>query len=215
MTMLKRIIIFLAILCSCSGVKAQTRIEDKELASLLDVVRMLRESTEEGFNKASRILSDDVKWIPMYETGSVREGLECKASENVPGFRLNRILIRAFESRKYVSTHGDMVNGEDARYDYSLYERTLKPMAQVEYHLTGREGKQVFIIIPYNRSKALEATISCAGKKWPGKVEDDGTSIIKWETDTPSVDMEFVLSVTNGSDSPQSFVIINHNTRRK
>lgn len=215
MTMLKRIIIFLAILCSCSGVKAQTRIEDKELASLLDVVRMLRESTEEGFNKASRILSDDVKWIPMYETGSVREGLECKASENVPGFRLNRILIRAFESRKYVSTHGDMVNGEDARYDYSLYERTLKPMAQVEYHLTGREGKQVFIIIPYNRSKALEATISCAGKKWPGKVEDDGTSIIKWETDTPSVNMKFVLSVTNGSDSPQSFVIINHNTRRK
>lgn len=195
---------------------AQTGIEDKELAVLVDVVGMLRESTEENFNKASRILSDDVKWIPMYETGRVREDLECKASEKVPGFRLNRILSKAYESRKYVSTHGDMVNGEDARYDYSLYERTLKPMAQVEYHLTGREGKQVFIIIPYNRSKALEATISCAGKKWPGKVEDDGTSIIiRWETDTPSVDMEFVLSVTNGSDSPQSFVIINHNTRRK
>lgn len=215
MTMLKRIIIFLAILCSCSGVKAQTRIEDKELASLLDVVRMLRESTEEGFNKASRILSDDVKWIPMYETGSVREGLECKASENVPGFRLNRILSKAYESRKYVSTHGDMVNGEDARYDYSLYERTIKPMAEVDYPLTGREGKQVFIIIPYNRSATLEATIRYAGKKWFGKVEDDGTSTIKWETDTPSGDMEFVLSVTNGSGSPQSFVIINHNTRRK
>lgn len=215
MTMVQRLLSFFASLCFCSGLMAQTGIEDKELAVLVDVVGMLRESTEENFNKASRILSDDVKWIPMYETGRVREDLECKASENVPGFKLNRILSKAYESRKYVSTHGDMVNGEDARYDYSLYERTLKPMAQVEYHLKGREGKQVFIIIPYNRSKALEATISCAGKKWPGKVEDDGTSIIKWETDTPSGDMELVLSVTNGSDSPQSFVIINHNTRRK
>ena len=213
--MCKKLIILLVSLCFCSSVTAQTEIEDKELAILMDVVGMLRESTEEGFNKAIRILSDDVKWIPMYETGRVREDLECKASEKVPGFKLNRILSKAYESRKYVSTHGDMVNGEDARYDYSLYERTLKPMAQVDYHLSGREGKQVFIVIPYNRSAPLEAAIKCAGKKWSGKVEDDGTSIIKWETDTPSGDMELVLSVTNGSDSPQSFVIINHNTRRK
>lgn len=215
MTMVQRLLSFFASLCFCSGLMAQTGIEDKELAVLVDVVGMLRESTEENFNKASRILSDDVKWIPMYETGRVREDLECKASEKVPGFKLNRILSKAYESRKYVSTHGDMVNGEDARYDYSLYERTLKPMAQVDYHLSGREGKQVFIVIPYNRSAPLEAAIKCAGKKWSGKVEDDGTSIIKWETDTPSGDMELVLSVTNGSDSPQSFVIINHNTRRK
>lgn len=215
MTMCKKLIILFVSLCVCSSVTAQIGIEDKELTVLVDVVGMLRKSTEEGFNKASRILSDDVKWIPMYETGRVREDLECKASEKVPGFKLNRILTKAYESRKYVSTHGDMVNGEDARYDYSLYERTIKPMAQVDYHLTGREGKQVFIVIPYNRSALLEATIRCAGKKWSGKVIDDGTSIIKWETDTPSGDMEFVLSVTNGSDSPQSFVIINHNTRRK
>lgn len=215
MTMFIRFIIFLELLCFCSGLKAQTGIEDKELASLLDVVRMLKESTEEGFNKASRILSDDQKWTPMYETGGVREGLECEASEKVPGFRLNRILTKAYESRKYVSTHGDMVNGEDSRYDYSLYERSLKPKAQVDYRLTGREGKQVFIIIPYNRNAALEATVRCAGRKWSGKKEDDGTYTIRWDTDTPSVDMEFVLSVTNGSGSPQSFVIINHNTRRK
>ena len=81
-------------------------------------------STEANFKKATGILSADMKWTPMNETGSVRPE-ECKPSDRVKGFKLNRILFKAEGSRKYVSTHGDMINGEDARFDYSLYERTL------------------------------------------------------------------------------------------
>lgn len=210
-----RFLTFIATLCICAVAMAQSTIDDKELSSLIDVVKMLRVSNETNFNKAIQILTSDNRWTPMDETGAVREGKECKASDKVPGFKLNRILSKVNGSRKYVSTHGDMVNGEDARYDYSLYERAIKSKTEVKYLLKGREGKQVFVIVPFDALVKLDVTIECNGKKVSGKRNSDGSIIVSWEKNVPSRTQEFILSINNSNNTSQSFVIINHNTRKK
>lgn len=203
------------ILLSLSGylmpLSAQT---DKELASLVNVVKLLRVSTEANFKKATGILSADMKWTPMNETGSVRPE-ECKPSDRVKGFKLNRILFKAEGSRKYVSTHGDMINGEDARFDYSLYERTLKAKSTVWYCLRGRKGKQTFVIVPFNKSATPDLTVTLAGSAAKGKCDmGAGTITIECNAGTIRNSNEVVLIVENKSSKPQPFVIINHNTRK-
>lgn len=211
-----RFIALISTLCICTIATAQSTIDDKELSLLIDVVKMLRVSNESSFNKATELLKSDTRWTPMDETGAVREGKECKASEKVPGFKLNRILSKINGGRKYVSTHGDMVNGEDTRYDYSLYERTMKSGAEVQYSLTGREGKQTFVIVPFNNDASFEVCILFKGKKVISeKPSADGIIVIEWTKDVPSTTQSFNLIVKNKKRTPQSFVIINHNTRKK
>lgn len=199
----------------CSAAVVQFVSDDRELAALVDIVKMLRESNETNFRKATDILTSDMKWTPMDETGAVRDGVECKASENVPRFKLNRILSRVDGSRKYVSTHGDMVNGEDTRYDYSLYERALRPKAKVEYALKGREGRQTFIVVPYNTTAKLDVSIVINGKKIVGQSEADGTVVVNVDKNLPVKTDKLNLSISNKTNLPQAFVIINHNTRKK
>lgn len=202
-------------LCIGTIAFAQSHIDDKELSSLVDVVKMLRTSNEGNFNKAIQILTNDAKWTPMDETGAVREGKECKASEKVPGFKLNRILSKVNGGSKYVSTHGDMVNGEDTRYDYSLYERALKAKTEIKYQLKGREGKQTFVIVPFNTSAKFDVAIECNGRIISGTPNPDGTIVVSWGEGVPTKAQEFSLHIKNKTGSSQSFVIINHNTRKK
>lgn len=189
---------------------------DTELNQLIQVVKLLRVQTEANFTRATQILTADQKWTPMNETGRVRDE-ECKASDKVEGFKLNRVLSKVEKGRKTVATHGDMLNGEDERYDYSLYERALKPGKSATYTLKGREGRQTFVIVPFSAAaKGLSATATIAGKKYSAKPAADGTITIVCDTKALKRSQNFQLTVTNGNKSAaQSFVIINHNTRNK
>lgn len=183
---------------------------DKELALLVDVVKMLRSTSESDYAKASQILASDVRWTPMNETGAVRPE-ECKPSDKVAGFKLNRILSKADRGRKYVSTHGDMINGEDSRYDYSLYERSLKAKSKAEYALKGRKGRQTFVVIPYHPSALRQIAVDVSGQNvQPIYDAQNGTVTITCD----AAGNEVRLIVENKSSQPQSFVIINHNSRK-
>lgn len=194
---------------------AQSLAEDKELTMLLDVVKMLRVTNETTYNKALEILKNDSQWTPMDETGAVRADVECKASEKVPGFKLNRILTKVDSDRIYVSTHGDFVNGTSAKYDYSLYERALKPNKEVAYRLKGREGQQVFVLVPYNCNAKFEVTVQSGGKTAIGTRNQEGIVVVEFCDEVKSDNYDFVVKVRNTMRTSQSFVIINHNTRKK
>lgn len=185
-------------------------IQDRELASLVDVVKLLRVQNEKNFKKATTILKADQKWTPMNETGNVKDS-ECKAADKVPGFKLNRILTSVTRGRKYVSTKGEMLNGEDERYHYSLYERSLKKKSEATYLLKNRSGKQTFVIVPFNKQKG-NLTVMVNGEKLSTTKEtEDGTLICNFVANSS----EISLTVKNLSANPQSFVIINHNSRKK
>lgn len=215
--MMKRGLFFVfSVFLAVQLVTAQS-LDDKELQSLIGVVKMLRMSDETTFNKAEKILSVDTKWTSMNELG-VKQKTECLPADKVPGFKLNRILSKAEGSRKYVYTHGDMLNGEDERYNYSLYERSVKAGQEVTYKLRGREGAQTFVIVPYRGNLAnLSAYITLDGGQiinlvWDG--QDDGVLVAHCKSSLLTRDKVFAITVKNGSTENQSFVIINHNTRK-
>lgn len=213
---MKKIVFCVFIISISLQIQAQT-IADKELSSLVDVVKLLRVQSEANYTKVQQILSKDLKWTTMDETGALQEQ-ECQPSDKVPGFKLNRILSQVEGSRKYVTTHGDMVNGADKRFDYSLYERKLKAGKTVEYKLHGREGMQTFVIVPFNPSAQFNVTILTENGKEVKVVKspksDDGTVMVTWSQETPTVNQKFVVRVTNKTNSNQAFVIINHNSRK-
>ena len=214
---MKKRILFLGILfLFVLGVSAQS-INDSELQSLIGVVKMLRASDEATFNKAAQILAADTKWTSMSELG-VKQKTECLPVDRVPGFKLNRILSKAEGNRKYVYTHGDMLNGEDERYDYSLYERSLKAGQEVTYNLKGREGTQVFVLVSFMGEAArLSGYITLDDGRlvmFETEKQDKGIWIARCESSMLTRNKVFSITIKNGSQDNQSFVIINHNTRK-
>ena len=184
-------------------------IEDKELASLTDMVKILRNPTESNFTKVKKLLEVDEKWTPMNETG-VLKATECKPSDKIPTFKLNRILTTVAKKQKRVSTTGSMLNGEDSRYNYSLYERSLKKGKSATYNLKNRLGKQTFVLVPYENKKG-SLSVLVDGKKPRTIEQEDGTLICSFD----STGKEISLSVTNKSGASLSFVLLNHNSRKK
>lgn len=186
---------------------------DSELASLVDAVCMLRRQSESEYNAVSARLQNDMKWTPMSELGALREN-ECPPAERVPRFKLNRILSSAERSRKYVSTHGDMLNGEDSRYDYSLCERSVKGGRSVTYVLKGRSGRQTFVVVPFEESESgLSATVAVDGAAATPFVENDG--VLSAVCEAASADSRIVITVAENSGRSSAFVLLNHNSRRR
>lgn len=197
-------------LASITGSAQKLKIEDKELASLVEVVELLRVPSEANFNKAKQLLAADDKWTPMSETGKLQD-TECKPSDKAPGFKLNRLLTSVGKERKYVATPGSMLNGEDERFRYSLYERSLKRGKAATYKLKKRYGKQTLVLVPFVRKKGC-LTVMVDGKKTTCTEDTDGSLLCTFSYMTQK---ELVLTVANNSGKALSFVIINHNSRQK
>lgn len=206
---MRKMLLFISVLFCTVLLHAQEVKMDKELSALVDVVKILRNQSESNFNKATKLLKDDEKWTSMNETGKLK-ATECKASENIPTFKLNRILTSIMKEQKRVSTTGTMLNGEDSRYNYSLYERSLKKGKSATYKLKKRYGKQTFVLVPFTKKKG-SLRVLVAGKKPTTTEQEDGTLICSFD----SSGKEISLAVTNMSGVALSFVLLNHNSRKK
>lgn len=205
--MMKRLVYIFLLLAVTLSAKAQT----SELNQLTDIVLSLRSGGENAFKKAVATLSTDRLWTPMDELGRNNE-VECKVADHVPGFKLNAVLTNAEnQQRKQVST-GNHLNGADTRYNFSLYEKTLKAGMNATYILRGRRGEQVFIFIPYDaKNSGLEPSITCNGKAFTAQTLNNG--IIKL-TGTASNSYPLQFRVTNNGGKNASYVLINYNSRK-
>ena len=206
---MNRFVVLLVFVSCAISLPAQEIKIDKELASLVEVVKMLRDPSQANFNKAKQLLEADGKWTPMNETGKL-QATECKPSEKTPSFRLNRLLTSIANEKKRVITTGTMLNGEDSRYNYSLYERSLKKGKSATYLLRNRSGKQTLVLVPFLKKKGC-LSILVNGKK-PSVTEGlDGTLVCSFD----SSEKEISFTVTNKSGAALSFVLLNHNSRKK
>lgn len=192
-----------AVLCSM----AQT----DELNFLTDIVKSLQKGGESAYKSAVAKLAKDKEWTPMDELG-IAAGVECKASQRVPGFRLNSVLTNAENAQRYETTTGNHLNGADSRYNYSLFEKTLKAGAEVNYSLPGRWGDQTFIVIPFsgNDSK-LMGTIRCKGNDF--QCTTLGHGILRF-SGSAIKGQPVEIKLKNGSENHISYVIINYNSRK-
>lgn len=205
---MKRFIYIFLTLCCVTASYGQ----DPELSRLANTVKSLKASTAQAFDKVVADLSGDALWTPMNELKASEAGVECRASDRVPGFRLNKALAGAEQAQRFETAAGKMLNGEDARFNYSLYERALKPNVTANYKLHGRSGEQTFVLIPFGGADALlSIEISSGGTPFARKVFTDG-SVMLSGTVAPGVPVE--LRISNASNSGQSFALLNHNSRK-
>lgn len=203
--MKKNILLLLISFCFISA-KAQ----NDELNKLTDIVKSLQTGGEKAYKNAIAVLAADKLWTQMDELG-IDRNVECKASERVPGFRLNSALTNAENKERYQTTTGNHLNGSDIRYNYSLFEKTLKTDKTATFSLSQRWGEQVIIIIPFNPQSKIEATANDGDKTFITTPNGNGSLKL---TGNVLKGKPLYLTVTNKSGENISYVILNYNSRK-
>lgn len=195
------------------GASAQASTSDEEVVAL--VQRCIDMRLQSNLTKVQRQLSNDYQWTMMDEIDIDREG-ECTTKDSVATFGINAL---GFRISKYhggvVNAGGRFNNGQDARYNYSFIEITVKKGRSVSYDITGREGYQLFAIVPYHQDAAYEVSAKKGSSNF-GTTEGRQDNGVQFLTLNERVNRNdtFTLTIKNNSDQNQSFVIINHNTRK-
>lgn len=201
---MKKIFLFLIILAFAGVAKAQ----NEELNKLTDIVMSLKSGGENAYKSAISRLAVDKQWTPMDELGIDKEA-ECKAAARTPGFKLNSILTNAENKERYQTTTGNHLNGADSRYNYSLFEKTLKSGKSATYQLNGRWGEQTFIVIPHSGN--LSVSISSGDNKFTSSNLGNGSIKL---TGSAQKGVPVSVSVSNKGAENISYVIINYNSRK-
>lgn len=200
------------LLMSVGRMHAQTG--NKELDRLISLSTMLRTADATVYNRALLMLKADAQWTPMDELGRI-QSTECTPAESVARFKLNRLLSRADGDRKFVASRGDFLNGEDERFDYSLYERSLKANSTVTFKVKGRVGQQTFVLVPHTaQGHVLKLALSAPGLTFVHKATLSNGAQVFVSQGKAAKDRHITITVSNASRAPQSFVLINHNSRK-
>lgn len=154
-----------------------------------------------------KALDRDMCWTMMDELPVDKES-ECTTSDLVDEFGLNSLGFRILKYRGGVTNAGGRFrDGRDPRYKYSFIEVTVKKGHAARYEISGREGPQLFAIIPFNKDAIFKADIS-GGESFI----KDGTFYIRIDRNIKPSD-KFTLSLHNESSENLAFAIINYNSR--
>lgn len=204
---MKHLLIFLAFALSAAGAYAQ----DAELSALSETVKALRNGGATAFDNAVGKLAKDAAWTPMNELKASDPSAECRASDRVPGFKLNKLLAKAEQAQRFETSTGNMLNGENPLYSYSLYERALKPGKTASYALRSRFGEQTFIFIPYDKDAAFDIEISCGDVSFEKTRYNDGSVRLCGKA---AEGKAVAIKITNKDSANRSFVLLNHNPRK-
>lgn len=211
---MRRSLSILLLICLTIRATAQQPEMDRELCSLVSAVKTLRNAGVKTFNKVRDNLSASELWTPMDETGPFRDSVECHPSEKFPRFRLNAILNDVARKRTPVRALTEsMLSGTDLRYNYSLYERSIRGGCQTSFTLENRWGHQWFVIIPYSGFGSISASLSIDGGS-PRSFTEEADGSLTLYTPEP-VNEGQILTLTVSGLKTCSYVIINHNTRDK
>lgn len=215
---MKRILLCIILLTIGASLSAQNGI-DKETQHLIDLVTIIREAAPEQREKAWKetetALSSDKAWTIMDEIMPHKN--ECRLTDrSVQWFSLNRILSQksGYETNQ---VRGDFNNGENPDFNYSLIERSIKAGLTTEYDLKSREGKQTFVIVPFDPdATTLEAEVSRNGISLAkGVRQKDGNIYITIAPDQNVKPKDVLhLTIRNKGSQSMTYVLINHNGRK-
>lgn len=176
-----------------------------EMATL--VLRCVDLRSSQNIGKVSKAMDRDMNWTIMDELPLDKNG-ECTTKDVVDMFGLNDLGFRILKRYGGVTNAGGRFrDGRDPRYKYSFIEITVKKGSTVNYNITGREGEQVFAIVPFEKDAKFKASIpQCRSFK------DDGVCYIRMRNGLKKTD-SFMLTIENASGKNMAFAIINYNSR--
>lgn len=176
-----------------------------EMASL--VLRCIDLRSSQNTGKVSKAMDRDLNWTMMDELALDKNG-ECTTKDAVDVFGLNDIGFSILKRHGGVTNSGGRFrDGRDPRYKYSFIEITVKQGKTVNYNISGREGAQMFAIIPFEKDARYEASIPNGDS-----FLDNGVCYIQLRHGIKKNDA-FKLTITNKSGKNMAFAIINYNSR--
>ena len=207
--MVPMLIICMLFLSSLS-VSAQNGIFDKtaipnEMVNL--VMRCIDLRSPANMEKVRKAMNRDVNWTMMDELPIDKKG-ECTIKQPVDMFGINDMGFGILKRHGGVTNSGGRFrDGRDPRYKYSFIEVTVRKDASVNYVIDGREGMQMFAIVPFDKGARFVASIPNSKS-----FMDNGVCYIQPRQPLKKTD-KFKLTIKNESGSNSAFVIINYNSR--
>ncbi len=188
---------------------------DNKMQHLTNLVMSLRGANKQQWEKITESFKNDNTWTLMDEIIPDREHECLPTDRTIQRFSLNRILSQqmGYEKNKVL---GEFNNGEDPHFNYSLIERSVKSGKTVSYELKSREGKQIFVIVPYEKDAKMEAEITLSGKSTKKVKQQEDGNIYLTTPDNLKISPKDVLKIhiTNIGKKNMAFVLMNHNTRK-
>jgi len=196
---------------------AQSVSFDAELKGLIDIVKSLGAPTAQNstFQQAQNALSADRAWTTMDELER-RDGEAAPAQRPKANYQLNKVLSRAENQRNGQNvTTGNFLNGEDAKYNYSLIEKFVKAQSSVSYSFKGREGRQQFVIIPFSQpAGSIKASLVVGKQQFEAVETEPGVFVIDAKPSNLKRDVQVTLNIQNLTSTVLPIAILNHNTRK-
>lgn len=189
---------------------AQNSSDDK-LNQIIGTVATLRQDDKTAWNNALVAFKSDDSWTMMDEI--LRDDNECWLIGNAQ-FKLNSILNQC-DGNTEKMLPGDFLNGNNPNFNYSLTERGIKKGCTVSYEMKYREGKQVFVVMPYDIGKVKDISFEMflnGQSIGTGRLQEDGNLYLTINQAVRSSDI-LRLVITNHSSIDMPVVIINYNTR--
>lgn len=192
--------------------------EEETTLKLLKATLLLRDHNTDNWNEAKHELSKRLGiFTLMDELKDFKH--DCALIEkNVKSFGLNRMIKELKAGKRVQNTGKGLLDGSDSRFNYSIYEKGIKKGNTSVYKLSGRSGKQLFIIVPYNPEQQYSTTLGIDGGKTYSPALKDEKGITYYLIDTadgPAVGENLKLEISNNGGNNASFVVINHNYRNR
>ena len=203
-------LIICMIFLSSLSVSAQNGIFDKtaipnEMVNL--VMRCIDLRSPANMEKVRKAMNRDVNWTMMDELPIDKKG-ECTIKQPVNMFGINDMGFGILKRHGGVTNSGGRFrDGRDPRYKYSFIEVTVRKDASVNYVIDGREGMQMFAIVPFDKGARFVASIPNSKS-----FMDNGVCYIQPKQPLKKTD-KFKLTIKNESGKNAAFVIINYNSR--
>ena len=197
---MKRLIICLAVgLMSLSPVVAQ---ESERTAE--DYIRLFRQFKDGQQSGVVDMLKEDERWTLMDELGtSPAEDTEDKA------IGINDAAYNAYADRYGISySNGRFLDGRDETYDICFIEKTIRSMQMATYSLDGRQGQQLFIIVPMEgEGDMLEVSLYTDDERFAARY--DGSMYKIHVRKKLTSEEQLRLCIQNNGMGTVSYVIVN------
>lgn len=156
--------------------------------------------------KVRKALDRDMNWTMMDELPVDKRG-ECTTKQAVDMLGINDMCFDILKRHGGVTNSGGRFrDGRDPRYKYSLIEVTVKKDSSVNYLIDGREGMQMFAVVPFDKGAKFVASIP-NGRSFM----DNGVCYIQLKSSLTKTD-KFKLTIKNDSGKNAAFTIINYNS---
>jgi hypothetical protein len=193
--------------------------QDSVVFKLMDAVLILRQDSKQSWDSAQAELE---KLAPLF---TLMNELQDQRNDcgliggQVESFRVNRMVTELKKEEITQNPMRELLDGSDTRFNYSLFEKGIKKGCTATYTLTGRSGRQVFLVIPFSANQSYTVELR----------KKDGTVLPISGKDSNGITY-YLISTQNGPDAGESltlrisnkdtqrnasFVIINHNYRNK